>query len=98
VRRAARVDGNQGEIVEALRLAGWAVHPTHQLGHGFPDLVVSKQGVNLLVECKMPGEKLTPDEERFFNGWRGLIVIVFGAQDAVDKTATKLMRLESFRV
>lgn len=40
MRTAARKDSNQDEIVKAQRIAGASVALTHQLGGGFPDLVV----------------------------------------------------------
>lgn len=91
MRRAAKVDGNQKAITEALRRAGWAVKPTHMIGQGWPDLVTARDTItgpiNLLVECKMPGEKLTPDEQEFWDWWPGPKEIVYGPQDAVDKAA-----------
>ena len=41
MRRAANVDVNQREIVNAVRAAGLHVALTHQLGRGFPDCVVT---------------------------------------------------------
>lgn len=85
MRRAAKVDRNQSEVVAALRAAGWVVRPTHRLGQGFPDLCASRRRVNLLVEVKMPGEGLTPDEKIFHDEWCGPLIVVYSGQDAVDK-------------
>lgn len=87
MRRAAKVDGNQRTVVEALRRAGWTVRHTHMIGKGWPDVVAAKERLNLLVEIKMPGEKLTPDEAEFWQTWPGPKVIVYSEQDAVDKAA-----------
>lgn len=67
MRRAARTDGNHAAIVEALRASGWYVHDTSRLGHGFPDLVVARNGQLRLVEikdgAKPPSKRtLTPEE------------------------------------
>ena len=48
--RASKVDENQHEIVSFFRKIGCSVALMHAVGEGFPDLVVGKQGVNLLVE------------------------------------------------
>lgn len=85
MRRAAKVDRNQPAITAALRAAGWTVKPLHAVGQGFPDLAVAKTGVNLLVEVKMPGEKLTPDEIEFHAAWPGPIIIAYDEQDAIEK-------------
>lgn len=87
MRRAAKADRNQPEVTAALRAAGWTVRPTHMVGQGYPDLNAAKHGVNLLVEVKMPGEKLSDDERKFHGSWDGPILIVYGGQDAVDKAA-----------
>ena len=72
VRRAARKDANQDELVEVARLYDCSVAYTFRLGDGFPDLVLGIDRMfNLLVEAKRPGGHLTPDEARFRDGWRG---------------------------
>lgn len=89
VRRRARTDSNQSEIVAAFRQAGASVAITSALGHGFPDLVVGFRGRNLLVEVK-PGDakdprqhQLSEDEQRFVDGWRGQYQKVESIEDAL---------------
>ena len=75
-----RTDANQSLIVSTYRDLFCSVTCTHELGDGFPDLVVgiptSWGGSNELVEVK-DGEKppskrkLTPDEQDFHDEWRG---------------------------
>jgi hypothetical protein len=70
MRYAAAVDANQKTIVSALRAAGALVIPTHQMGGGFPDLVVCRKGAITFLEvkdgAKPPSErKLTSDEVHF---------------------------------
>lgn len=48
MRRAARVDANQKEIVRAWRQVGARVALTHMVGNGFPDAVVGFRGQVLL--------------------------------------------------
>ena len=70
--RRGRTDANQTEIVEALRKRGVSVAITSAVGNGFPDLVCSWQGRTVLLEVKRSEkEKLTPDQVKFFEGWRG---------------------------
>lgn len=71
VRRVARVDANQPEIVKALRRAGYHVTHLHTIGGGVPDLLVtgpSKSGriLALLCEVKADKGKLTEDESEWF--------------------------------
>lgn len=64
---ARRVDGNQAEIVKAVRDAGAFVFDTHTLGKGYPDITVFYKGSVYLVEVKREGESLTDDEIKFHN-------------------------------
>src|SRR5512138_2390932 len=82
MRRAARTDENQAEIVEALRKAGAKVTLLHQVGGGCPDLLVGKRDRSFaLVEVK-DGEKppsarkLTPDEQAWHDAHEGFPVYV----------------------
>ena len=68
MRRAARVDANQEQIVSALRAAGayvWII--------GLPvDLAVGHAGKTALVEVKRDVKaKFTPLQEDFFKNWTG---------------------------
>ena len=76
MRRAAKVDANQGVIVDALRKAGAFVEPMHAVGSGFPDLCVGYRGETHLLEVK-DGRKppsargLTDMQIRWHALWRG---------------------------
>ena len=74
--RAARVDANQAEIVEALRKAGASVQLLHTVGDGCPDLLVGYSSKTALLEIKdgakpMSAQKLTPDQQEWHAGWKG---------------------------
>ena len=76
MRKKARVDANQKEIVQQLRKLGVSVLHTHQLGRGAPDLVLGYRNDNFLVELKdgnktKSQQKLTPDEIKFQEKWGG---------------------------
>lgn len=81
MRRAARTDNNHAMIREAFRTLGWAWADTFRLGQGFPDGVVSKSGVNILIEVKSADGKLTDDEAEFAATWRGPYEIVRSVED-----------------
>lgn len=88
MRRAARVDENQPEIVRVLRECGASVAVTSGVGAGFGDLVCGYRGVNFILELKdgskSPGrQKLTPAEKKFHEEWRGQIAIVTNPVDAL---------------
>ncbi len=84
---AKRTDGNQGVIVFALREAGCQVRVLSSIGSGLPDLLVcfhdQMDWITCLMECKMPGEKLTTMEQLFWDTWPGLKFIVRSAEDAL---------------
>lgn len=88
-RRAARTDENHREVSDYFRALGCSVHSTHRVGDGFPDIVVGTVGLNLLVEIK-DGRKppsrrrLTGDERRFVESWRGRVEIVESMDDVTD--------------
>jgi hypothetical protein len=82
-----RVDGNQSVIVAALRAAGCRVQILSMVGKGCPDLLVTfpdqMDWFTCLMECKMPGEDLTPAEKIFWQFWPGLKFIVRSPEDAL---------------
>lgn len=87
-RYVAKADANQKHIVAALRGIGAKVVPTHTVGQGFPDLVVTYGGRTLLLEVKDPTQpkhrhELTPAQKEFHAAWTGEIHIVFTPEDAV---------------
>jgi len=88
MRRAAKVDRNQAEVVAILRQAGATVYPSHAVGQGFPDLVVGYRKINYLMEVKdgdkpPSGRKLTKDQIKFFDEWLGQVVKVETGEEAL---------------
>ena len=84
-RRAARVDQNQAEIVEAIRDAGYFVTDTHALGNGFPDLLaVNHHGQVILFEVKTASGRLTEAELKFHRDYHGALYIVRSAEMALE--------------
>lgn len=75
MRRAARVDDNQMEIVLAMRAVGAIVRVITQ-GDGLPDLLVGYNNHTVLMEIKdgrkpPSARKLTENEQKFFDEWKG---------------------------
>jgi hypothetical protein len=87
MRRAAKVDANQTEIVAALRSLGATVQSLASVGHGCPDLLVGFRGQTLLMEVKdgkkPPSErKLNDDQLRWHGAWHGGPLAVVDNVDA----------------
>ena len=81
MRRAAKVDDNQREIVGALRFYGASVIHLHAVGKGCPDILVGYRNVNVLMEIKdgnksKAAQKLTPDQVVFFSTFQGKAHVV----------------------
>ena len=75
MRRAAKVDQNQDQVVSALRAAGAHVQSLAAVGKGVPDLLVKYQGTFYLIEVKdgrKPPSKrqLTPDQVKWHEEWK----------------------------
>ena len=84
-----RVDNNQREITEILRDLGCSVQILSEVGKGCPDLALGYRGKNYLIELKdgnkPPSQrKLTPDEQKFFDNWRGQVCIIKSVAEATD--------------
>lgn len=91
-RTAARIDGNQAEVVAALRSAGASVECLHMLGRGVPDLLIGHNGVNLLLEVKNDSKcpskrRLTVDEQAWHERWRGQGITIESVLEALSAIA-----------
>jgi Holliday junction resolvase len=76
LRRAAKVDRNQPEIVSALRQVGADVQSLAAVGDGVPDLLVGFRGTTFLIEVKdgskaPSARQLTDDQIKWHAAWRG---------------------------
>jgi len=75
VRRAARTDANQTQVVSALRAAGAKVQDLSSVGQGVPDLLCQYEGTFYLIEVKdgqkPPSQrKLTDDQVKWHEEWK----------------------------
>jgi Holliday junction resolvase len=85
-RYGAKRDDNEAAIVRFLEANGCIVQRLS--APGVPDLLVSRGGVNCLLEVKDPTKppskrRLTPDQARWIERWRGQVAIVETPQDAM---------------
>ena len=85
--RAAKIDANQNEIVNALRKAGCSVQILSSVGKGTPDLLVARAGINYLLELKdgnkpKSSQKLTPDQVEWHSNWLGQVAVVNSIEQA----------------
>lgn len=80
-----RADKNQPAVVARLREYGWTVRHTHTIGNGFPDVVASRLGLNILIEIKHGAGTLTREEMNFFATWPGLLILARTPKEAREK-------------
>jgi hypothetical protein len=88
MRRAARTDANQAEVVKALRDAGATVTDTSGVGSGFPDLTVGYDGKTYCLEVKdgskpPSAQKLSKPQEKWHREWRGHACVVNSPEAAL---------------
>jgi hypothetical protein len=73
---AKRVDSNQKEIVKVFKDLGCSVFDTSRIGQGFPDLVIGKNQITVLVEIKSStSAKYSASQDLFMKNWRGSTVV-----------------------
>lgn len=88
MRRAAKVDANQEQVVAALRYAGAQVQSLAAIGKGVPDLLCSFRGNLFLLEVKdgskSPSrQKLTADQQTWHQTWGAVIEVVNSPEQAL---------------
>ena len=84
MRRAARVDSNQPDIVKALRKIGAEVTHLHRVGKGVSDLLVSYRQKWFVLECKAKDPNdLTPDQRVWIGAQKAPVYTVCSPLEAV---------------
>lgn len=88
MRRAAKVDRNQDEIVGALRAAGATVQSLAAIGKGVPDLLCAFRDGMYLLEvkdgAKVPSARaLTDDQVRWHAAWGCPVHVVHSPEQAL---------------
>lgn len=83
------MDGNQAEIVEALRaIPDCSVLVLSGVGQGCPDVMVGYRGFNFLFEIKDPDQpahrhELTDAQRTFHAAWKGQAQRVFSLKEII---------------
>ena len=89
MRRAARIDANQPDIVKFIRKTGGSFQHTHSIP-GALDGILGYQGIDVRIEIKDPAQspsarKLTPAEIDTIDNWKGRKpVIIETEEDILD--------------
>lgn len=78
----AKRDANELEIVAGLRKIGCGV--LHLSAGGVPDLLVSFKNKLYLFEVKTKKGKLTEDQVKFHETWKGTIYIIKSLDEAIE--------------
>ncbi|CAA2107676.1 hypothetical protein [Variovorax paradoxus] len=81
MRRAAKVDSNQTQVVSALRAAGVSVQSLAAVGNGVPDLLCGFRGKLSLLEVKdgskvKSARKLTAAQTDWHAVWKDMPLFV----------------------
>lgn len=86
MRRAARTDSNQQEVIDRLREANFKVRyikePTDLIVAGINPRTGRR--VNVLMEVKTDGGKLTKQQVEFIAEWPGPLHVVRDGNEAVE--------------
>jgi hypothetical protein len=87
MRRSARSDANQRQIVDALRRVGARVQHLHAVGGGCPDLLVAYRRRLYLLEVKTSAGVLTEEQAAWWREWMphadGALHVVRSVNDAL---------------
>lgn len=96
LRYGSKVDANQAKIVRELRATGFRVDLVHRLKKLYDIVVTGRHGFSLpneenrsgtvsslRVEIKMPGEKLTIDEQEYWDAepFQETLIIAYETED-----------------
>jgi hypothetical protein len=84
MRRAAKVDANQEQVVSALRAAGASVQSLAPIGKGCPDLLVAFRGAMYLIEVKQGKGKVNELQTKWHGDWKADVYVAYGPEDALQ--------------
>lgn len=88
MRRAAKLDANQAQVVSALEAAGATVQSLAAVGKGVPDLLVMFRANLFLLEVKdgakpKSAQKLTDAQAKWHQTWGAMVEVVNGPEAAL---------------
>ena len=86
-RRDAKRDASERAIILTLEVCGFSVEQLSEAD--VPDLLIGRNGVTALVECKTGKAKLRKGQRTWADSWRGAPVRVLRSeQDVMDLVRT----------
>jgi len=92
---ARRTDANHSEIVKAFREFGCSVFDTSRVAGGFPDIIVGKNGITVLVEIKADSKKkFTAAQDMFMLNWKGSAVSRIQDLEGVENLVNMLNKVQ----
>jgi hypothetical protein len=97
MRRAAKIDANQTEIVDAFRKLGASVQSLAALGKGVPDIMVSLGGITWLVEIKAGRSKENPLQTAWASSWLGCRAVVRDLEGVIVTVKTMAAQSKQLR-
>lgn len=83
MKRAAKVDANQDQIVSALRAAGASVQSLAPIGKGCPDILVARAGQMWLMEVKQEKGQTNDLQKRWHIAWCADVHVVRSPDEAL---------------
>lgn len=83
MRRAAKVDQNQEQIVSALRAAGASVQSLAPIGKGCPDILAAFRNRMFMMEIKRDKGKPNEMQKRWHIGWNAPVYVVRSPDEAL---------------
>jgi Holliday junction resolvase len=83
VRRDARIDANQTQIVSALESAGATVQSLATIGKGCPDILAARAGRMWLFEIKQPKGKTKAAQDKWHAAWNAPVYVVREPDEAL---------------
>jgi Holliday junction resolvase len=83
MRRAAKVDANQAQIVSALEAAGATVQSLAAIGKGCPDILIAFRESMFLFEIKRDKAKTNELQKKWHIAWNAPVYVVREPDEAL---------------
>ncbi len=77
-------DKNHLAIAAELRQRGFSVGDLSAQGQGFPDIIVSRENLTVLMEIKMPDAGIYVSQIEFLSTWKGYAGFVRTIDEALE--------------
>jgi hypothetical protein len=90
--RQGRPDANQAEIVKAYESVYAGVIDMHEVGFGFPDVLIHLSGWCGLREIKTADGELNDAQKRFMRDWKGPKIEIIRSVDDVIADVTRIRK------